>query len=104
MAQIIPIEHLCVFSQAMCALSEFSHKAPAPTSGQAQKDHGMAMQIRLKAPGGLDNLERVEVRLPPPDRQQILIRQEAAGVTFLDIYHPTALYPLPGLPGLPAGL
>ncbi|SDR60548.1 NADPH2:quinone reductase [Rhizobiales bacterium GAS191] len=58
----------------------------------------MVTQVRLKAPGGPGMLETVEVKLTPPGPGEILIRQEAVGVNFLDIYYRTGLYPLPSLP------
>ena len=47
----------------------------------------MAVQVRLKAPGGPEMLETVEVALPAPGPGEVLIRQEAAGVNFIDIYY-----------------
>ena len=58
----------------------------------------MAVQVRLKAPGGPEMLELVELYPPAPGPGEILIRQEAAGVNFVDIYHRSGLYPVPGLP------
>jgi NADPH2:quinone reductase len=58
----------------------------------------MVMQVRLKAPGGPEMLETVEVALPAPGPGEVLIRQEAAGVNFIDIYYRSGIYPLPSLP------
>jgi NADPH2:quinone reductase len=60
----------------------------------------MVTQVRLKAPGGADQLEAVEVALQDPGRGEIRIRQEAVGVNFIDIYHRAGLYPLPALPAV----
>jgi NADPH:quinone reductase len=60
----------------------------------------MVTQVRLNAPGGPDMLETVEAILPPPGAGEIMIRQEAIGVNFLDIYFRTGLYKLPDLPAV----
>jgi NADPH:quinone reductase len=60
----------------------------------------MACVVRLKRPGGIDQLEVVEIALPDPGPGEILIRQTAIGINFLDIYHRTGLYPLPTLPAV----
>ncbi len=36
-----------------------------------------------------------------PKPGEILIRQEAVGLNFIDVYHRTGLYPLPHLPAIP---
>jgi NADPH:quinone reductase len=45
----------------------------------------MAHVIRLKAPGGPDQLESATIELPPPRGDEIRIRQTAVGVNFIDI-------------------
>ena len=64
----------------------------------------MAQAIRLKAPGGADQLESVTIELPPPQGDEIRIRQTAIGVNFIDIYQRMGLYPLPpaAIPGIEA--
>ncbi len=63
----------------------------------------MIQAIRLKAPGGADQLETVTIELPPPGRSDIRIRQTAIGVNFLDIYQRRGEYVLPeGIPGVEA--
>jgi NADPH2:quinone reductase len=64
----------------------------------------MAHVIRLKAPGGADQLESVTIELPPPQGDEIRIRQTAIGVNFIDIYQRMGLYPLPpaAIPGVEA--
>ncbi|MDB5617929.1 quinone oxidoreductase [Tardiphaga sp.] len=54
----------------------------------------MTTIIRLKAPGGVEQLERVTVELPPPGPDDIRIRQTAIGINFLDIYHRMGMFPL----------
>jgi NADPH2:quinone reductase len=64
----------------------------------------MATAIRLKAPGGADQLESVAIELPPPQPDEIRVRQTAIGVNFIDIYQRRGLYPLPPptIPGVEA--
>jgi NADPH:quinone reductase len=58
--------------------------------------------IRPRQVGGPEVLEIQEMATPLPGAGQVLVRVEAAGVNYIDVYHRTGLYPLP-LP-LPMGL
>ena len=58
--------------------------------------------IRPSHTGGPEVLEVQDVPTPSPGPSEALIRVEAAGVNYIDVYHRTGLYPLP-LP-LPMGL
>jgi NADPH:quinone reductase len=64
----------------------------------------MANIVRLKAPGGADQLESATIELPPLQPDEIRIRQTAIGVNFIDIYQRMGLYPLPpaAIPGVEA--
>ncbi len=64
----------------------------------------MANVARLKAPGAADQLESATIELPPPESDEIRIRQTAIGVNFIDIYQRMGLYPLPpaAIPGVEA--
>jgi NADPH2:quinone reductase len=57
--------------------------------------------IRVYAHGGPEVLELDEIPVPVPGPGQALVRIEAAGVNFIDIYHRNGLYkvPLPLVPG-----
>jgi NADPH2:quinone reductase len=57
--------------------------------------------IRVHARGGPEVLELDEIPVPVPGPGQALVRIEAAGVNFIDIYHRNGLYkvPLPFVPG-----
>jgi NADPH:quinone reductase len=57
--------------------------------------------IRVHAPGGAEALRLQDIPDPRPDSGQALIRVEAAGVNFIDVYHRTGLYkvPMPFTPG-----
>jgi NADPH2:quinone reductase len=45
--------------------------------------------IQVRAPGGPEALEPVELPDPVPGDREALVRVTAAGVNFLDIYHRT---------------
>jgi NADPH2:quinone reductase len=51
--------------------------------------------IRVQSPGGPDVLESVDAPLPQPGPGEALVRIEAIGVNYIDIYHRSGLYPLP---------
>jgi NADPH2:quinone reductase len=53
------------------------------------------ISIVARAPGGPDVLTIDRRPLPAPEGDQVLIRVEAAGVNFIDIYQRTGLYPAP---------
>lgn len=57
--------------------------------------------IRVHATGGPEVLRYEDVPDPQPGPDQVLIRLEAAGVNYIDIYYRTGLYraPLPFIPG-----
>jgi NADPH2:quinone reductase len=56
--------------------------------------------VRLHAPGGAEALVVETVPVPRPGAGEALVRLEAAGVNFIDVYKRTGLYPIP----LPATL
>lgn len=60
----------------------------------------MGMVVRLTAPGGIDRLVPAERAPETPGPGEILIRQTAIGVNFIDIYHRLGLYALPALPAV----
>jgi len=57
--------------------------------------------IRVSTTGGPEVLEYTEVPTPEPGADDALVRVEAAGVNFIDVYHRTGLYKLatPFTPG-----
>lgn len=57
--------------------------------------------IVISRTGGPEVLEYRSMALPPLGPEDVLIRQTAVGVNFVDIYHRTGLYPLPPLPAVP---
>ena len=58
--------------------------------------------IRVHAPDGPEALRYEDVPDPAPGPGEIVVRLEAAGVNYIDIYHRTGIYPrpLPFVPGL----
>ncbi|MGZ7042473.1 MAG: quinone oxidoreductase family protein [Thermoanaerobaculia bacterium] len=57
--------------------------------------------IRVSAVGGPEALQFLEVDRPEPGKGQAVVRLEAIGVNFVDVYYRTGLYilPLPFTPG-----
>lgn len=62
----------------------------------------MAKAIRIHAPGGANVLQVEEVEVRQPGKGEVLLRQTAIGLNYIDIYHRTGFYPLPypATPGL----
>jgi NADPH2:quinone reductase len=58
--------------------------------------------IRVEAFGGVEALRLAELPEPVPEAGEIVVRIDAAGVNFIDVYHRTCLYrnPLPLVLGL----
>jgi len=51
--------------------------------------------VRPKQTGGAEVLEISEQPTPTPGPAEVLVRVEAAGVNYIDVYHRIGLYPLP---------
>ena len=64
----------------------------------------MADVIRVRTPGGVDQLELASVELPALAPSEVRLRQTAIGVNFIDIYQRAGLYALPEarIPGVEA--
>jgi len=62
----------------------------------------MPHAIRIHATGGPEALQWEEVEVGEPGPNQVKLRQEAAGLNFIDVYHRGGLYPqpLPFTPGV----
>ncbi|HMD75669.1 MAG TPA: quinone oxidoreductase [Steroidobacteraceae bacterium] len=60
----------------------------------------MPHAIRFHKTGGPEVLKWEEIELGKPGAGEARIRQTAAGLNFIDVYHRTGLYPVP----LPSGL
>ena len=62
----------------------------------------MSHSIRIHENGGPEVLQWEEVEIGEPGPAQVKIRQEAAGLNFIDVYHRTGLYKqeMPFTPGV----
>ncbi len=58
----------------------------------------MALAVRIHETGGPEVLKLEDMPITAPGANEILIRQRAIGVNFIDIYHRTGLYKLLGYP------
>ena len=61
----------------------------------------MPYAVRVHQQGGPDVLSYEEVDQPTVGPNEVLIRQYAAGLNFIDVYHRTGYYPVPSLPFVP---
>jgi NADPH2:quinone reductase len=61
----------------------------------------MPKAIRIHHHGGPEVLKWEDVEPGPPGPGEALVRHEAVGLNFIDVYHRTGLYPLPALPATP---
>lgn len=50
--------------------------------------------IRVRAPGGPEAMQLDDVPAPLPATGEALVRIDASGVNYIDVYHRTGLYPL----------
>jgi NADPH:quinone reductase len=62
----------------------------------------MVHAIRVHKAGGPEVLQWEEVEVGEPGPGQVLLKQAAAGLNYIDVYHRTGLYPLelPFVPGV----
>ncbi|KAK3192088.1 hypothetical protein K4F52_001715 [Lecanicillium sp. MT-2017a] len=63
--------------------------APIPSTMKA---------VQINKNGGVDVLEHVDIPVPKPAANHILIRNEYAGINYIDTYFRTGLYPAPKFP------
>ncbi|MEJ5358013.1 MAG: quinone oxidoreductase [Desulfobacterales bacterium] len=61
----------------------------------------MPKAIRIHQHGGPEVLKWEEVDPGKPGPGEALVRQEAVGLNYIDVYHRSGLYPLPSLPATP---
>ncbi len=61
----------------------------------------MSKAIRIYETGGPDVMRWEDVEPGAPEPGEALVRHEAVGLNFIDVYHRTGLYPLPALPAVP---
>ena len=60
----------------------------------------MSKSVRIHQHGGPENLLWEDVPTPDPAPGEVLLRQEAMGVNYIDIYYRTGLYKLPAFPAV----
>lgn len=58
------------------------------------------MAIRIHGLGGPEMMRWEQVPLPELGPGEVLVRQEAVGLNFIDTYHRSGLYPIPSLPAV----
>jgi NADPH:quinone reductase len=58
----------------------------------------MALAVRIHETGGPEVLRIEDINVPQPGVNEVLIRQRAIGVNYIDVYHRTGLYKLLGYP------
>lgn len=61
----------------------------------------MPKAIVMNETGGAEVLRWVDYDPGQPGPGEVLLRQEAVGLNFIDVYHRAGLYPLPSLPATP---
>lgn len=61
----------------------------------------MTKAIIIHETGGPEMLKWEDHDPGRPGPGEVLLRQEAIGLNFIDVYHRTGLYPLPALPAIP---
>ena len=61
----------------------------------------MTKAIRIHQHGGPEVLKWEEIDPGRPGPGEALVRHEAVGLNYIDVYHRSGLYPLPGLPAIP---
>ena len=61
----------------------------------------MTKAIRIHETGGPEVLHWEEYDPGVPGPGEVLLRHEAVGLNYIDVYHRTGLYPLPPLPTVP---
>ena len=58
----------------------------------------MSKAIRIHQYGGVESLVWEETTVPEPERGEVLLRQTACGLNYIDVYQRTGLYPVGDLP------
>ncbi|MGB6700417.1 MAG: alcohol dehydrogenase catalytic domain-containing protein, partial [Methylocella sp.] len=61
----------------------------------------MTKAVRVQEVGGPETMQIEDIEVPPPARGEVLVRNHAIGVNFIDIYYRRGAYPVPSLPFMP---
>ena len=56
----------------------------------------MTKAIRIHAPGGPEVMKWEDVPTPEPGPGEVLLKQAAVGLNYIDVYFRTGLYKAPG--------
>ena len=73
---------------------DFDGVAPV-TRHQSKKEMLMRYAMAAAKPGGSDVIRKIELGAMSPSAEEVLIRHEAIGLNFLDIYIRNGAYPWP---------
>jgi NADPH:quinone reductase len=60
----------------------------------------LARVVSIQETGGPEVLRVEDLSVPAPGPGEVRLRQTAIGVNYIDTYHRSGLYPLPGLPAV----
>lgn len=60
----------------------------------------MSNAVVIDKVGGPEVLEYREVQTPAPGPGEVRVAQSAIGLNYIDVYHRTGLYPVPGFPAV----
>src|SRR5207249_3242454 len=83
-------------SRAHCrSFSRFLLRPPDPASAT---ENSMIKAIRIHTTGGPEVMKWEEVPRPEPGPGEALIRQEAVGLNYIDVYFRSGLYKAPMMP------
>ena len=61
----------------------------------------MTKAVMMEKTGGPEVLRWVDYDPGLPKTGEVLLRHEAVGLNFIDVYHRSGLYPLPAFPAIP---
>ncbi|MEJ2655979.1 MAG: quinone oxidoreductase [Desulfobacterales bacterium] len=61
----------------------------------------MPKAVMMEKTGGPEVLQWVDYDPGQPKAGEVLLRHEAVGLNFIDVYHRSGLYPLPAMPFIP---
>src|SRR5258708_26304287 len=63
--------------------------------GQADSSKGTMKAIQVKQTGGLEVMELVDLPVPQPKSNEAVVKIQAAGVNFIDVYNREGRYKAP---------
>ena len=58
----------------------------------------MTKAIRIHAPGGPEAMKWEDVPTPEPGPGEVVVKHEAVGLNYIDVYFRTGLYKAPSMP------